>query len=336
MAEEEAAGAQRLLIDLGATTARFALQRPGGEPERVMRVAVAEQPDLLTAIRHYLARTGANPGAGAFAVASAITGDRVALTNHPWTFSIAETRRQLGLLHLRVINDFTAVALALPRLGPSDVVKVGGGEGRPDAPLAVLGPGTGLGASGLLPTPSGWYAIAGEGGHTTLPAMDGREEEIIAALRRRFGHVSAERAVSGQGLQNLYAAVAELSGGRVPEELAPPDIADRALSGEDALAREALDHFCALLGTVAGNLTLSLGALGGCFIAGGIAPKMERFFSGSRFRARFEEKGRFRDYMAAIPTWLVVRRTPAFLGLAYLLDHELGGAPASERPLLLP
>jgi glucokinase len=335
MAEKKAAGAQRLLIDLGATNARFALHRPGGEPERILRIPVVEQPDLVTAIRHYLAETGARPTAGAFAVASAITGDRVALTNHPWTFSIAETKAVLGLAHLSVINDFTAVALALPRLKPADMVKLGGGEGRPDAPLAVLGPGTGLGASGLLPTRSGWFAIAGEGGHATLPALDAREQEILDRLRRRFGHVSAERAVSGQGLQNLYAALAELSGASAGADLTPADIADRAMAAGDPIAAEALDHFCALLGTVAGNLTLTLGALGGCYIAGGIAPKIQTFLAGSRFRARFEEKGRFRDYMAAIPTWLVIRRTPAFLGLAHLLDHQLGGAPASERPLLL-
>jgi glucokinase len=177
--------------------------------------------------------------------------------------------------------------------------------------------------------------MAGEGGHVTLPAVEPREEEIIQALRRRFGHVSAERAVSGQGLQNLYAAIAELSGGAALAELAPAEIADRAKSGSDPVAREVLEHFCAFLGTVAGNLTLTLGALGGCFIAGGIAPKVRDVLAGSRFRARFEEKGRFRDYMAEIPTWLVIRRTPAFLGLAHLLDHELGGAPARERPLPL-
>jgi glucokinase len=335
MAQKEAAGAQRLLIDLGATTARFALQRPGGAPDRVLRMPVAEQPDLAAAIRRYLDETGARPAAGAFAVASAITGDRVALTNHSWAFSIAETRSAFGLEHLSVVNDFTAIALALPRLAPEDVVKLGGGRGRPGAPLAVLGPGTGLGASGMLPTPSGWIAISGEGGHVTLPAVEAREEEIIQALRRRFGHVSAERAVSGQGLVNLYSALAELSGASAEPDLAPADITDRALSGADPIAEETLDHFCALLGTMAGNLTLTLGALGGCFIAGGIAPKIQTFLAGSKFRARFEEKGRFREYLAPIPTWLVIRRTPAFLGLAHLMDGELGGGSEPAPSQLL-
>lgn len=323
MAKEEAAGAQRLLIDLGATTARFALQRPGGEPERVVRIPVAEQPALAAAIHSYLAGTGARPRAGAFAVAAPVSGDRVALTNHPWTFSIAETKAEFGLSHLWVINDFTAVALSLPRLAPSDLVAIGGGEGLAGAPLAVLGPGTGLGASGLLPTPAGWVAIAGEGGHATLPAADEREEAVLGALRRRFGHVSAERAVCGQGLVNLYGAIAGLAGA-APTEPTPAEIAERGEAGLDPLAREALEMFCALLGTVAGNLTLTLGARGGCFIAGGIAPKLGDFLLRSRFRERFEQKGRFRAYLAAIPTWLVVRRTPAFLGLAHLLDRELG------------
>lgn len=323
MAEEKIAGAQRLLIDLGATTARFALQRAGGAPEHVVRMPIAEHPALAAAIRSYLAGTGARPRVAAFAVAAPVSGDRIALTNHPWTFSIAETKAEFGLAHLWVINDFTAVALSLPRLAPGDLVAIGGGQGLAGAPLAVLGPGTGLGVSGLLPAPTGWVAIAGEGGHASLPAIDEREEEVLGALRRRFGHVSAERAVCGQGLVNLYCAIAGLAGA-APTEPTPAEIAERGAAGLDPLAREALEMFCALLGTVAGNLTLTLGARGGCFIAGGIAPRIGDFLLRSRFRQRFEEKGRFRAYLAAIPTWLVVRRTPAFLGLAHLLDRELG------------
>jgi glucokinase len=335
MAKSEVIGAQRLLIDLGATNARFALQSAGGAPEHSMRISVRAQPDLIGAIRFYLAETGARPTAGAFAVASAVTGDRVILTNHPWAFSIAETRAELGLEHLSVINDFTAIALALPRLGPADLLKLGGGEGRADAPLAVLGPGTGLGASGLLPAPGGWFAIAGEGGHVTLPALDEREEAILRILRRRFGHVSAERALSGQGLVNLYEAVAELEN-VAAGELTPAEISEQGVAGVDPIARETLDVFCAMLGTVAGNQTLVLGALGGCFIAGGIVPQISRFFVRSRFRERFEAKGRFCSYLAPIPTWLVLHPTPAFLGLAHLLDQELGSVQDSNASILIP
>ncbi len=330
MVEEETVGVERLLIDLGATNARFALQQPGGAPERAMRFPVSAHGDLLAAIHFYLAETGARPVAGAFAVACPVTGDRVALTNHPWVFSIAKTRAALGMEHLSVINDFTATALALPRLAPDDILKVGGGTSRPGVPLAVLGPGTGLGASGLVPTPAGWLAIEGEGGHVSLPASDEREEAILRILRRRYGHVSAERVLSGQGLVNLYAASAELEGAAVGE-LTAAEIAEQGAAGVDPIAGVALDIFCAMLGTVAGNLTLTLGALGGCFIAGGIVPKMRRFFAQSRFRARFEDKGRFRRYLAPVPTWVVVRPTPAFLGLAHLLDRELGSLPAAVK-----
>jgi glucokinase len=333
MAEKKAPGAQRLLIDLGATNARFALQRPGGEPERAMLLSVGAQPDFQSAIRWYLQETGARPSTAALAVASALRGDRVTLTNHPWSFSIAETRAVFGLAHFTVINDFTAIALALPRLAPADVIKLGGGAGKAHAPLAVLGPGSGLGASGLIPVSGGWFAIAGEGGHTTLAASDAREDEVLRVLRRRFGHVSAERAISGQGLVNLYDALAEIEG-RAAGEVTPAEIAEQGLAGIDGLARETLDLFCALLGTVAGNHTLTLGALGGCFIAGGIVPKLGRFFLNSRFRERFEAKGRFREWIEPVPTWLIVHRTPAFLGLALLLDQELGG-PAPDRSILL-
>jgi glucokinase len=334
MAKQEITGAQRLLIDLGATNARFALQRAGAAPEQSMRVSVRAQPDLIGAIRFYLAETGAHPIAGAFAVASAVTGDRVVLTNHPWAFSIAETRAELGLEHLSVINDFTAIALALPRLEAADLLRVGGGEGRVDAPLAVLGPGSGLGASGLLPGPGGWFAIAGEGGHVTLPAVDEREEAILRILRRRFGHVSAERVLSGMGLVNLYEAVAELE--QVPAgELTPAEISEQGVAGVDPIARETLEVFCAMLGTIAGNHTLVLGALGGCFISGGIVPQISRFFLQSRFRERFEAKGRFCSYLASIPTWLVMHPTPAFFGLAHLLDQELGGARDSSASALI-
>ncbi len=333
MAEKEAASAQRLLIDLGATNARFALQAVGGAPERVRRISVHEHPGLIAAIRNYLTETGARPKAAALAVASPVTGDWVALTNHPWAFSIAEARTALRLEHVSVINDFAAIALALPRLGPADVIKLGGGAARLDAPLAVLGPGTGLGVSGLVPTPAGWFAIAGEGGHVTLPAADEREEAVLRILRGRFDHVSAERVLSGQGLVNLYAALADLEG-VAAGDLTPAEINEQGTVGVDPIARETLDLFCAMLGTVAGDLTLTLGALGGCFIAGGIVPKLRDFFAGSRFRVRFEDKGRFREYLAPIPAWLVVHPTPAFLGLAHLLDQKLGGLPGVPSPAL--
>ena len=148
------------------------------------------------------------PRIGALAIAAAITGDRIRMTNHPWSFSVAALRDRLGFERLIAINDFTAVALALPLLSPGDRVQVGGGAPVAGKPIAVLGPGSGLGASGLVPTGSGWVALTGEGGHATMAPANERESAVLALMRQRFDHVSAERVLSGPGLVNLYNALA--------------------------------------------------------------------------------------------------------------------------------
>src|SRR6185437_5113777 len=176
-------------------------------------------------------------------------------------FSIEELRRRLALERLLVVNDFTANALAVPHLGAGERVKIGGGSAAPRAAIAVLGPGTGLGVSGLVPAGRGWFALSGEGGHATLPAADERESAVLERMRRRFGHVSAERVLSGPGLVNLYQTLAELDG--VPAlPYTAAQIADRQIGENEPLCRAALDLFCAMLGTVASNLALTLGARG--------------------------------------------------------------------------
>jgi glucokinase len=219
---------------------------------------------------------------------------------------------------LEVVNDFTANALALPRLGPRDRRQVGGGLPVAQTPIGVLGPGSGLGVSALVPAAGGWIPLASEGGHATMPAATDREDAVLSLMRHRFDHVSAERALSGPGLVNLYAALAELDG--IPAAgYTPAQITDPAIGAADRRCREATEMFCAMLGTVAGNLAVTLGARGGIYIAGGIVPKLGPVFDMSPFRARFEAKGRFRDYLATIPTYVVTNPVPAFLGLVGLL-----------------
>ena len=314
--------AGRLLADIGGTNARFALQSGTTRPRAVRVLKTRDFPDLATAVESYLAAeiggTG-TPRRAAFAVASPVLGDSVEMTNNSWSFSIAALGRRLKLDELRVINDFAAVARAVPALGAGDILGIGGGSPIEGAPIAVLGPGTGLGVSALVPAGGDWIPLATEGGHVTLAAADEREDTVIATMRRSFGHVSAERALSGAGLLNLYAALAALEAAPL-EKLEPDQVTERGLAGTDPLCFEAISMFCAMLGTVAGNLALSLGALGGVYIGGGIVPKLGTFFAESTFRARFEDKGRFRDYTAAIPTTVITRELPAFLGLAALLD----------------
>jgi glucokinase len=242
------------------------------------------------------------------------------MTNLPWRFSIEEVRRALGLDALIVVNDFVAIAHGVPYLPAADLIKIGGEQPVPLEQKALIGPGTGLGTSGLVPSKDDWIIIEAEGGHVTMAPANDRESAILARLRSVLGHVSAERVVSGIGLVNLYTAIAGLEG--VPtENLEPPDIARKAAEGSCAVCKEAVDTFCAMLGTVAGNLVLTLGARGGLYIGGGIIPKLGEVFFQSDFRRRFEDKGRFKSYLAPVPAYLIVSKYPAFIGLQHILDR---------------
>jgi glucokinase len=312
---------QRLLADIGGTNVRFALQSPGGKPHSFAVSRSEGHRSLTAAIRDYLGRFDTRPdlSAAAFSVAGPTGGDVFEFTNSPWTFSQRQIRKAFGLERLEVINDFAAAALAIPHLSPSDWRKIGRGKRVPGTPIAVVGPGTGLGVSCLVPTSTGFRALETEGGHVTLPPFNDYEAGVLGFLRPKFGHVSAERALSGPGLVNLYMAVAPLEG-RPSQRLAPSTITRRAASGDCPVCAHVIDLFSEMLGTVASNLALSVGARGGVFIAGGVVPKMGTTFDGRRFRRRFEDKGRLSGYLRQIPTYVVTRSTPAFLGLAHLLD----------------
>ena len=318
--------APALLADVGGTNTRLALADPQGQLSDVRILRNDAYGGMAEAVDAYLAEImpSVPPSHGAFAVACPVIGDRVTLTNRAWSFSIADLQRHLRLHRLAVVNDFTAVALSVPRLPASDVVVVGGGRAEPDRPIAVIGPGTGLGVSGLVPYAGRWTALAAEGGHVTLPAASDREADIIRRLRASLGHVSAERAVSGPGLVNLYNALAEMIGAE-PEALDAAAVTARAIARRCPISTAAVETFCEMLGTVAADLALSLGARGGVYIAGGIVPKLGELFLRSGFRRRFEDKGRFSSYLADIPTAVILAEVPAFRGLAALLEDDQPG-----------
>lgn len=313
--------AEGLIADIGGTNARFALCAQGGEPRETRVLPCADYPGLAEATAAYLSQVASprKPTVGAFAVASPVTSDLVAMTNHPWRFSIEATRAVLGLDMLRVVNDFVAVALCVPRLQADHRVQVGGGMAVAEAPVAVLGPGTGLGVALLMPCAGRLHPIPTEGGHVTMAAADDEEGAVLSVLRRRFGHISAERVLSGPGLVNIYAALAALANVDACA-VEPADVTEGAVSGRDTLSARTLDMFLAMLGTTAGNLALTTGAMGGVYVAGGIVPRMVDHVGSSSFRARFEDKGRFRDYNSRIPTYLITHPYPAFLGLSGLLE----------------
>lgn len=311
-----------LVADIGATNARFALmERKGAALSHYRQLASADFADLAEAITQYYQLTGIftggaqRPRRAALAIATTITGDRVSMTNQRWAFSIEATRQHLGFEQLQVMNDFTALAMALPLLKHSELHQVGGGAAVPDTPLALIGPGTGLGMSGLIPCGSAWVPLRGEGGHATFSPANQREMDILALVRRASDHVSCERLVSGSGLIPLYRAIAALQGeGVVPEALSTAQISARALDNSCPVCVETLATFCAMLGTAAGNLALTLGAQGGVYIGGGIVPRLGSYFETSPFRRRFEEKGRFSDYLSAIPCYVILASDAALRG----------------------
>ena len=317
-----------LIADIGGTNARFALCSTDGEFISPLTLECKNYPSLESAAKAYLTQIhyrGPAIKEAAFAVACPVLSDQVALTNHEeWSFSIEELRNRLQLDHLTVVNDFVAQALAVPLLKENQKIKIGQGDAAQGFPIVVVGPGTGLGVSILVPQPNGcWTALASEGGHATMPAPFPEEERIIAALRQEYGHVSAERVVSGMGLTNLYKTLLTLHGEQA-QKIEPAEITQRALNG-DALCREAVQMMFGLLGTLAGNLALTAGALGGVYIAGGIVPRdgLLEMFKESSFRVRFEAKGRFTSYLSRIPTYVMKADYPAFLGLYGLIQKNI-------------
>jgi len=318
----------RLLADIGGTNARFAWQAATGEALRdAATLSTREHATLAGAIRHYLAATAIpTPRWCAIGIANPVTGERIQMTNHDWSFSIPALQAELGLERLLVRNDFTMLALALPDLLPHELRQVGGTTAVAGAAMALIGPGTGLGVSGLLPASSGaaWVPLQGEGGHVSLAPATPREAAVLARLQERYGHASAERAVSGAGLEALHEALARLDGDGDFIPLPAAEISARALATTDARCVEALALFCAFLGSVAGNLALTLGARGGVYIGGGIVPRLGEAFTRSPFRARFESKGRFRNYLGAIPVFVIdTPASPALRGAARALDASL-------------
>ena len=311
-----------LVLDLGATNARFALVDEAGVRD-IKVLPCAAHRDLASAAKAYLSGLdlAEPPRQAAMAVASPVTGDVVSLTNLHWSFRIADMAADLALDRLEMVNDFTAVALSVTSLEPGDRRQVGGGGPRPDQPIGVIGPGTGLGVSALVPGPSGWTALASEGGHVSFAPATNREAAVLQYLWGTYPHVSAERVCSGAGLVNLYRALSAIDGRALADDVRPHQVTDAALAQSDEHAIEAVEMMCAVLGTTAGNLALTVGAHGGVYIAGGIVPRFGKMLDRSPFRERFEAKGRLRDFLVDIPTYLITAQYPAFLGLKAVLQR---------------
>lgn len=319
----------RVLADIGGTNARFAWQQGPGLPlQHVQVLQCQDHAGLAQALlRWRLNHQLPVPGLAAIAVACAVQSDRVQLTNNPWSFSIQELQSQLELQRLVVANDFTALALGLPFIEHKHLSQIGGdlhqAPFQNEAPVALIGAGTGLGVSGLLPDRhGGWTPLSGEGGHISLSIHDELQHQIWASLQLRYGHVSAERVLSGQGLVNIHDSLVRKRTGYWPEHsLTPEQITALGVTGQDALASQAIELFCCWIGAAAGDLALTIGATGGVFIGGGIAPRLGPILRASGLRRCFEDKGRFSAYLKPLPIWVIdTPLSPALEGVSTLLD----------------
>jgi glucokinase len=312
-----------LVGDIGGTHARFGLVDSSGRLSEPRILKCSSYGSLVAAMRDYLAQvpTAGRSRRAAIAVACPVLGDDVQITNHHWSFSVKETCAALDLRALEVVNDFIALALALPILKDEDTRELKPGMRQPTATLGLIGPGTGLGVSVLVPVAEGWVAVPTEGGHRDLAAGTEREWRIIERLHQRFGHVSAERVLSGPGLVHLYQAICEIDECPI-EPMGPIEVVAAAQSGESAPCSESVRIFSRQLGAVAGDLALTVGARGGVFIGGGVLPGMDSAFDTERFREGFVGKGRFREYLEPIPVRLILNPTAALLGAARALEYD--------------
>lgn len=311
-----------LLADIGGTNARFALL-VDGKLSTIAHTAVSHHGTFPEALAAYLGN-GAKAGTIQHAILAAsgpVQNGRCALTNNSWVIDAEQLRASYGFASVRLINDFEAVALALPHLLPDSLLQLGGRERVAEAPLAAIGPGTGLGMAALIPHANGQIVLSGEGGHSTMAGTSLREDAVIAHLRQRFGHVSSERLLSGAGLENLHDALASVDGLTIPKRRAA-DITRAATEGACPTSRAAVEMFCAMLGSVAGNFALAVGARGGVFIGGGILRHMPGYLAASQFRQRFEAKGRLRKFLEPIPAYVILDDDVAFTGLRALMEVE--------------
>ncbi|MBV9825030.1 MAG: glucokinase [Alphaproteobacteria bacterium] len=311
-----------LLGDIGATNARFALLSEGAVGP-ITRIEVARYAHFADAVADLLDQQfrDACISRALIAVAGPVEGDRCALTNLSWVIDARDICERFNFASARIVNDFEAAAHSLPHLGKEDVRSLGTKGLRLSAPMAVLGPGSGLGVAGLVPDRGRWLVVPSEGGHATLSANSNREDMVLDYLRQRYTHVSAERVLSGPGLENLYDAIAGVDDIDAPRRNAS-EITRSALEGTCPTARAALDMFCAMLGGFAGNVALTFGAQGGIYIAGGIAPRIVDCLIASQFRSRFEQKGRFCRYLESVPTQVIMHPWATFLGLRSIVVSD--------------
>jgi glucokinase len=324
-------GAPFVAADVGGTHARIGLVRPQASArpllEQYEKYVCADYPGLSAILRDFLGSLGGTPvQEAAIACAGYCLDGTIINTNLPWTVSLDQIRGDLGLSAVEFVNDFEAVAYATPQIDLDDTTLLTrAAQGQPSAPALIVGPGTGLGAAVRIPTNGGHIVLATEAGQAAFAPSTDREIEVLRLLRRKSSHVSIESVLSGPGLTNLHGALSELAGGGATRLDSPADITRAAIDASDSLARDALEMFCGLMGSVLGDLVLLYGAQGGAYLAGGILPQIKPFLVGSSFVERFLDKGQMRPALERVPVRLIEHGQLGVLGAAsWYLQHRAG------------
>ncbi|WP_440053322.1 glucokinase [Pseudoalteromonas sp. T1lg65] len=314
-----------VVADIGGTNARFAVITAFDSNTNHFHIAhqatypSADFQSFEMAIAKFLEELPiTKPQRACLAVAGPIKAQQVHLTNLGWHFSIAELQSQFGFETLSVINDFAAFAYAAPYLDETQNQLIKSGQAEPNSNMGVMGPGTGFGAACLARDINGSAVMSCEAGHITLAPVTDMDKELLSVLRANTGHVSVETVFSGPGIARLYKAMAIIQG-KQPHDLTAAQIS--ALATECNICNATLNQFCDWMGSVAGDLALTFGALGGVYIGGGILPRMKDRLLGSRFVERFTDKGIMSQYVGQIPVTLVVQDNIPLIGAAACL-HE--------------
>lgn len=322
-----------LVADIGGTNARFGLielgsgasqsnHQQGFNANKQITLKCANHPSIAAMAKAYCEQAGIPmPDYGCLAIAGPIEDGWAKMTNLNWAFSIEDMRLELGMKALDVMNDFGALAYATPYLQPNEIKPLHDGKSNPSAAIVVFGPGTGFGMAALVPDQSGWKLLPTEGGHCSFAPTNEKELAIRAVLAEKQDHVSIEDLLSGRGLVSIYRALAKLAGIEA-QNFTPADVSTKGLDNADSLCRDALETFCSILGSVAGDKALSLGAKGGVFLGGGIIPKIAQFLPQSQFIARYKHKGPMVDYVSSIPVSMILNDTAALVGTAAWLVNK--------------
>lgn len=309
-----------LVADIGATNARFAIGSEAGLGKTLTLASngFATTAELIDAACRQL--DGGQFEAGCLAIAGPVHGGIGKITNGNLHFAEAEIAKQLGC-SLHVVNDFVALAHAVP---VAENLRQIGGERTANGVKALLGPGSGLGMSVLVPQDQGWSIVSSEGGHADLAPGSPLEQELLVILQREHAHVCWETVLSGPGLVNLHRAVTVLWGeSDGVDPLTAEQITGRGVTVEDPVCHQTLEIFFGLLGAAAGNLAVTVCATGGVYIGGGIVPSLSGFAENSALRRRFEERGALTDMVAAIPLYVILDESPGLLGaLRYLVQRR--------------